>query len=221
MTASCNHPPGVIFDLDGTLADTLEDITDAANEVLSAAGLPLQPPDRIRAFVGDGVEQLMERAGDTNDSDMLARLVGGFRASYDQNYLRRTCLYPGLAPALTALARAGCPMAVLSNKPDDFTRAICDALLGEWKLVAVAGTSDHWPNKPDPTKAGLLADQMDRSPADVVFVGDSDTDIQTAQAGGMRSLAVSWGFRDRDVLLQARPDRIIDRPDELPGAILG
>ena len=144
MTASSIHrPPGIIFDLDGTLADTLEDITDAANEALSQARLPSQPPSRIRAFVGDGVEQLMERAGNTDDPDTLAQLVGGFRASYDRNYLRRTHLYPGLAPALTALQRAGCPMAVLSNKPDDFTRAIARALLGDWNFLAVAGTSDH------------------------------------------------------------------------------
>lgn len=212
--------PGVIFDLDGTLADTLQDITEAVNVSLGHFGLPAQPPDRIRAFVGDGLSQLMSRAADTNDPDRVAGLVDRFREHYGLNYLRHTRLYPGIKIAVSQLGRGGCPISVLSNKPHDFTQRICDKLLPAVSIAGVVGAGDDYPNKPDPTAALMLARQMGRAPQDVVVVGDSALDVGTARKAGMRCVAVTWGFRDRPELEAAGPDAIVDRPEDLPGAIL-
>jgi len=212
--------PGVIFDLDGTLADTLQDITDAVNAALAHADLTPQTPERVRAFVGDGLPTLIRRAAGIIEPDRIADLVERFREHYHQNYLRHTRLYPRLSEVLTALQQAGCPMAVLSNKPDDFTKAICRSLLTRWQFVACDGTCLRYPNKPDPTRARQLAGCLERPPDRVVLIGDSDVDVQTAHNAGMRSVAVTWGFRDRGDLEAAGPDSIVDRPEQLPAAVL-
>jgi len=221
MTGTEPRPPGVIFDLDGTLADTLQDLTDAVNAAMRWAGLPLHGPEVVRRYVGDGLPTLIRRAAGTDDAVRIQQLIEPFRDYYRQNYLRHTRLYPGIAAALTALQNAGCPLAVLSNKPDDFTKAMCQALLAEWRFTAFAGTSDRYPSKPDPTRALSLAAEMGRPPSEVFIVGDAPSDVATARAGGMGSVAVTWGFRDRADLQPAGPDRLVNRPDELPAAILG
>ena len=212
--------PGVIFDLDGTLADTLQDITEAVNVSLGQFGLPAQPTDRIRAFVGDGLSQLMSRAARTHDPDRVDALVAGFRAHYSLNYLRYTRLYPGIKVAVSQLRRAGCLISVLSNKPHDFTQRICDELLSAVSIAGVVGACDDYPNKPDPTAALMLARQMGCAPQDVVMVGDSAIDVETARNAGMRCVAVTWGFRDRPELEASGPDAIVDGSEDLPGAIL-
>ncbi len=219
--ANSTGAPGVIFDLDGTLADTLRDIADAVNVSVGHFGLPPLPVTRVREFVGDGLSRLMARAGDTDDPDRVTALVARFRDHYRLNYLRHTKLDPGIEDALAQLRRAGCPIGVLSNKPHDFTRCICDELLPPGSLVAAAGACDQHPQKPDPTAALLLAQRMERPPGRVVIVGDSATDLNTARNAGMRSVAVTWGFRDRPALEAANPDAIVDRPEDLPAAILG
>jgi len=221
MTGTGPRPPGVIFDLDGTLADTLADLTDAVNAAMRWGGLPLHGPEVVRTYVGDGLPVLIRRAAGTDDPQRVNELIVPFRVYYQQHYLRHTRLYPGVAAALTALQTAGCPLAVLSNKPDEFTNAMCRALLAEWRFTAFAGTSDRYPSKPDPTRALSLAAEMGRPPCEVFIVGDAPSDVATAHAGGMRSVAVTWGFRDHADLHAAGPDRIVDRPDELPAAILG
>jgi phosphoglycolate phosphatase len=216
-----DEAPGVVFDLDGTLADTLRDISDAVKVSLEHFALPVQPLERVRAFIGDGLPQLMSRAAGTNDPDRVAGLVERFRDYYSLNYLRHTHLYPGMEEAVSALRRAGCPISVLSNKPHDSTQRICNALRPAGSLDAVAGASDEYPKKPDPTAALLLAERMGRPPQRVVMVGDSAIDVQTARNAGMRCVAVTWGFRDRPELEAARPDAIVDRPEQLPLVILG
>lgn len=213
--------PGVIFDLDGTLADTLRDISDAVNVSLEHFALPAQPIERVRAFVGDGVSQLMSRAAGTEDAGQVAALVERFRDYYSVNYLRHTRLYPGMEETVSILRRARCPISVLSNKPHEFTQRICNALRPPGSLDAVAGASEDYPKKPDPTAALLLAQRMGRPPQRVVMVGDSAIDVQTARNAGMRCLAVTWGFRDRPELEAAGPDAVVDRPEQLPAVILG
>ncbi|MHC4092337.1 MAG: HAD family hydrolase [Planctomycetota bacterium] len=112
-------------------------------------------------------------------------------------------------------------MSVLSNKPDDFTNAMCRALLANWAFAAFVGTCDQHPKKPDPSRAVLLAEQMKRPPEQVVLVGDSPTDVQTGRRAGMQCVAVTWGFSDRPELEAAGPDRLVERPEGLPAAILG
>jgi len=220
MDPTTPTPPGVIFDLDGTLADTLQDLTEALNATLADEHLAPRPPEQVRSFIGDGLATLLSRAAETEDPERIAALIGRFREHYAGNYLRHTLLYAGLEAVLDALRQVGCPLAVLSNKRHDFTRWICDGLLERWPLVEAVGTRPGGPKKPDPSEALRLAERMQRSCGDVVLVGDSDTDVQTARAAGMRSVAVTWGFRDRPLLVASEPDRLVDRPEELLDAIL-
>ena len=221
MTDRNDHqPPGIIFDMDGTLANTLQDIADAVNVALGHVDLPPCSADRIRDYVGDGLSTLMGRAAGTTDPEVVTVIVDRFREHYQGNYLHHTRLYDGVDEALTTLQRAGCPMAILSNKPHDFTRAIARVLLARWRLVEVLGARPDHPKKPDPTVAISLAEQMGWPNRKVVVVGDGEADVQTARAAGMRCVAVGWGFRDRTVLEAAGADCIIDQPDQLAPALL-
>lgn len=205
----------VIFDLDGTLADTLEDITDAMNDVLAEIGREPVTPGRMRRLVGEGLPVLIERAAGIDDAKTVASLVQRYRPAYAARMLRRTRLYPGIDEALDALAGAGASMCVLSNKPHYFTEPMCDALLSRWGFVRCLGHRNDGPRKPDPAGALELAQAMTRVPQDVFFVGDSDVDVQTAHNAGMPSIAVTWGFRDRDELTAARPTHLVHRPADL------
>jgi phosphoglycolate phosphatase len=212
-------PPGILFDLDGTLADTLQDLTDAVNAALSAGGFPAHAPSRMRRYIGHRLPVMLAQASGTDDPNLIGTMVETFCFRYKENYLANTRLFPGIADVLTSLQRAGCPMAVLSNKPDDFTGLICSALLAQWPFLDFAGTRDGYPQKPDPTLACELARRMNRSPEQVIIVGDSGIDIETARRAGMRVVAVTWGLRDREELLAERPDMLIDKVEDLPAAI--
>jgi len=224
MTRDDDHPsppneprspdirPAIIFDLDGTLADTLDDITDAVNELLGAIGRPLVKTDDMRGLIGEGLPILIQRASGISDSDVIAELVDRYRPVYTSRMLRKTRLYPGIEGLLDALTAADVAMCVLSNKPHVYTLPICDALLSRWPFVRCCGHTDGYQRKPDPTKAVELAGAMGRKPCDTMFVGDSTVDIATARAAGMRSVAVTWGFRRRAELLAAEPDQLIDEP---------
>lgn len=220
MDHTNNVPPGIIFDLDGTLADTLQDIADALNHALQREGLPVHSSERVRTMIGDGLPVLMGRAAGTEEPERIATLVKHFREHYARHYLRHTRLYDGVDRALNEVQQAGCPMAVLSNKPHDFTQRICHALLEPWPLVGAIGTREGHHKKPHPAEAYALADEMRRCTRNVVIVGDADIDVRTARSAGMRSVAVTWGFGDRPSLEAAGPDRIVNCPEDLPEAIL-
>ncbi len=212
---------GVIFDLDGTLADTLDDITEAMNRILAGIDQPPVPRERMRLLIGEGLSTLMQRATGIEDENVIADLVERYRPVYSEIMLDKTRLYPGVADALDALTAAGVPIAVLSNKPDHFTVPICERLLADWPFVRFAGHREPCPRKPDPTAALDLCARMDRSPAETFLVGDSDVDIETGRNAGMTSVAVTWGFRDLDHLVSARPAHVVDRPEQLIALIAG
>ncbi len=215
-TGSFSRVNGIIFDLDGTLLDTLADVTAAANRVLTEYGFGTLTDAQMRPLVGAGLSELLAMAANTEDNELITKLVNGYRPYYAACMLERTRLYPGIADMLTALQRHNLPMAVLSNKPHEYTLPICDHYLARWPFVGILGHRPDVPRKPDPTAALELSDAMKREPETILFVGDSDVDIQTAQNAGMPSLAVTWGLRDRDHLQAASPDQIIDHADELP-----
>ena len=207
--------PGIIFDLDGTLADTLSDIATTLNHTIGKLGRPPLTIDRVRELVGDGLSTLISRASGENDPETVDALIVEFRAFYADHLLDQTELYAGWAEVLDKLAEWGIPLAVLSNKPHDFTRNICAELLERWPLVHVEGQRREYALKPDPGRALAICDMMNRSPEDVYFVGDSEVDVQTALRGRLCPIAVSWGFRDRQTLLDARAEVFIESPSEL------
>ncbi len=206
---------GLIFDLDGTLINTLEDITHAANQVLTGHGYPGLTEEQMRLLVGTGLSELLAQAANTDDTAVVRKLVDGYRPYYAQCMLDRTHLYPGISDMLNTLHDRKTPMAVLSNKPHEFTRPICEHYLARWNFVEFLGHRPNIPRKPDPTAALQLAQKLQCDPTNIVFVGDSDVDVQTAQNTGMTSVAVTWGLRDRDHLIAAKPDHLIDHPQQL------
>ncbi len=207
----------VIFDLDGTLIDSLADIASALTAALHDVGLPRPPAADVRAWIGDGARSLVERAvaGRADVDHTLAR----FRHHYRATPLAETHLYDGLPAALDAIAAPGRSFGILSNKPHDLTCVIADRLLGAWPFAAVFGHRAGIPLKPDPTSALVAADELGVTPNRCVFVGDSAVDVETARAAGMRAIAVTWGFRPRAELVAAAPDALVDRPADLPFAI--
>ncbi len=215
-----NRPPAVIFDLDGTLVDTLDDITASLNVAVAGIGKPPLDPPRVRQMVGNGLPILIQRATGITDEQELKRLIRAFRDHYLAHLLDRSRLYPGMAGTLDRLANAGCPLAVLSNKPHDATTQICAALLNAWPFVCVLGADAGHPKKPDPQGALWLANRLNRAPAAVNFIGDSGVDMQTATAAGMVPLGVTWGFRDVEELRRTGACAVLDRPEQIAPIIL-
>jgi len=194
------RPRGVIFDLDGTLADSLGDIASAMNRMLRAHGFPEHPVSAYRAFVGEGVRKLVERSLPPRTDGLRDDLLAAYEADYAQHMLDETRLFPGIPEVLDALAAAEVPVGVLSNKPDGPTRRLVDALCGRWKLRAGVGERPGVPRKPDPASALALADALAAPPQAVAFVGDTGVDMLTARAASMRPVGVLWGFRPNEVL---------------------
>jgi len=195
----------VIFDLDGTLLDTLADLADSMNRVLERNRLPQHPLEAYRYFVGDGVEMLVRRAlpFQVADDEELRRFVDEMKSEYAQRWLRRSRPYAGIPEMLTAFAAAGAAMAVLSNKPDDASQAIVKALLPEVVFQVVLGATPQRPKKPNPAAALEIADRLGIPPAEFLFMGDTAIDMQTARAAGMFPVGVLWGFRPAEELIAA------------------
>ncbi|MCC7293007.1 MAG: HAD family hydrolase [Phycisphaerales bacterium] len=205
----------LIFDLDGTLADTLADLTASVNYAMQPFAVPALTASQIRAMVGDGWSILLERASGGVAPQVQARMLDRFREHYSAHYLDRTCIYNGWDETLDGLARRGIQLAVLSNKVDEFTRAIVSRLLGRWTFAAVLGQRDDLPRKPDPAAALLLCRELGRRPDEVLLVGDSGNDVEAAHRAGMKCVGVTWGFRDESHLAAAGADFLIHHPREL------
>lgn len=194
------RPGGVIFDLDGTLADSLGDIASAMNRTLGAHGLPLHPVSAYRTFVGEGVRRLVERALPPGTEAMRDAFIAAYQADYAEHLLDETRLFAGIPEVLDRLQSAGVPVGVLSNKPDLPTRQLVDALCSRWEFRAVVGERSGVPRKPDPSAALALADALAAPPESIAFVGDTSVDMLTARAAAMRPVGVLWGFRPQEVL---------------------
>jgi len=211
----------LIFDLDGTLLDTLQDLADSANATLEAMGHPTHAVDRYRLFVGAGIRELARRMlpeDHCSEADLKKCLLE-LRVQYGARWHATTRPYPGIAEMLDALTERRLPLGVLSNKPHDFTLLTVERLLDRWRFADVLGVSDKTPPKPDPTGAFAVAAALDVTPDRVLYVGDTSTDMDTASAAGMASVGVTWGFRDEAELRAHGAQHIIHRPTDLLGLI--
>lgn len=213
-----NRPfKAVIFDLDGTLIDSLHDIADAMNRVLSANGFPTHPYDSYRTFVGKGLRNLTEMAlpVSVTDETIIKNVHLDLLTDYKRHFAEKTALYSGIEELLDALTKNSIGMAILSNKADVITQRIADKLLCSWPFALIIGTGDAIPRKPDPTGAYLCASALQVEPERCVYVGDSGIDMQTANRTGMLPVGVTWGFRSREELESHGAKVIIDHPLEL------
>jgi phosphoglycolate phosphatase len=202
----------VVFDLDGTLVDSLGDIMLHLNATLVERGFAARSRVEVGEWVGYGAEQLVTRASPR--PELVAELLARFRAHYRERPVVETRVYPELDRALDSIA-GGRTLAVLSNKPHDLTVSVVEALLGRWSFPVVAGQRAGRPHKPDPAALLEVAAELSIDPRDCVMVGDSEVDIATARAAGVRSVGVSWGLRGLDVITAARPDFLVHAPAEL------
>lgn len=192
-----------MFDLDGTLLDTLADIAAACNCLLAAHGWPQHPVAAYRRMVGNGFATLIRRAVPASvleslDDHALERLVGEGRGLYAQHLHDATVPYPGMRDVLAELARRGFALAVLSNKPDDMTQAVIARQFPAIPFARVCGGRAGMPLKPDPAGALAILHEMNVAPEECFYVGDSDVDMRTAGAAGMVPVGVSWGFRGEE-----------------------
>jgi phosphoglycolate phosphatase len=207
----------IIFDLDGTLLDTLEDLANSANRVLSEKGFPTHRLDSYRYFVGDGSARLITRAlpEDKRNDDMIQLCLAAFLKDYRRNWNVKTKPYDGIAEMLDSLSARGLKMAVLSNKPHDFTKQCATELLKNWRFEAILGQRKDVPRKPDPVGALEIAHHLGMSPLDFLFLGDSAVDMKTALAAGMFPVGACWGFRPAKELLENGARALIKRPPEM------
>ncbi len=204
---------GLIFDLDGTLVDSLSGIAESLNQALTAANLPSHPLSVIRGFIGNGARILVQRAAPAAaDEALLVTLEEAFKSAYDVGWRRGTIAYAGITAMLESLQASGHPLAVLSNKPHSFTETIVAAVFPAIRFSAVLGQRDGIPHKPDPAGALEISRILERVPKDCLIIGDSTMDLETASNAGMRAIAATWGFHDRDRLVAAGADLIADDP---------
>lgn len=207
----------VLFDLDGTLLDTLEDIARAANEVLRRLGLPPHPVGSYREFIGDGVANLFRRAVPPGQGDdaLVGRCVEGFRETYGRGWNVASRPYSGIPELLDGLVGRGLGMAVLSNKPDLFARCCVEEYLHRWPFRAVFGDREGIPRKPDPGGALDAAGRLGVPPGQVAYLGDSPVDMTTARRAGMIPIGAAWGFRPEDELRASGAAEVIAHPLDL------
>lgn len=208
-----------VFDLDGTLLNTLDDLADSTNYALSCYGYPRRTLEEVRRFVGNGVAKLIARAvPDGTGEEETARCLAVFRAHYLTNMRNKTGPYPGILSLLDRLNEAGIPVAVVSNKFDDAVKSLCHHYFGDRVPVAI-GESATVRKKPAPDSALAALDALHISADRAVYIGDSDVDIQTAKAAGMDCISVTWGFRDAHFLLANGAQRLVDTPEDLAKAL--
>lgn len=212
----------VIFDLDGTLLDTLGDLAAAGERVCAAHGWPPHTEDAYRRFVGNGIPKLVERFSPParRDADTLAATLAEFKAEYAAHMLDRTHPYPGIPALLAALARQGVQMAVYSNKDDALAGRVVAHYFGAGTFAAVHGARPGVPTKPDPQGVRALLKELGADAARTVFVGDSDVDVYTAHNAGLPCCGVLWGFRGRAELTAAGAECLAADEQELQNILL-
>ncbi len=207
----------ILFDLDGTLLDTLSDLADAANRTLDRAGLPTHGVSAYRNFVGDGSRMLITRAlpeshrTPAHIDDYLTR----FKDDYGRNWKTATRPYPGIRELLAELARRDIPRAVVTNKPHRFAEECIHHFFPDTPFQMIRGQKDHLPRKPDPATALEAADNLRVAPEECLFIGDSNVDMTTAIAAGMVPVGVAWGFRSVAELIGAGASRIVTKPQDV------
>jgi phosphoglycolate phosphatase len=209
--------PGIIFDLDGTLLDTIEDLADSMNTVLTDLGFSTHTLGAYKTFVGEGVEALIRRAlpEDQLRPELLDQCLGALREEYGRRWENKTRTYPGIPELLDHLTGLGLKMAILSNKQDYFTQIMVAGLLPRWRFDPVFGARPAVPKKPDPAGALEIAEALQIAPDYFIYLGDTGIDMKTARAAGMVPVGVLWGFRPAEELRDQGAKWLIEKPADL------
>lgn len=209
----------VIFDLDGTLANTLLDLQDAVNRALLKYGFPTHSTEEYRMFVGNGMDNLVYRAsGEIEDEQMLSKIKAEFMSYYADHSCDKTASYDGIAELLSEIKKMGLKTAVVTNKDDGAAKDMVLKLFGD-VFDIVAGHTKDFPHKPDPALTHSVMEKLGVSPRECIFLGDSGVDIKTGVNSGATPVGETWGFRDEDELRSCGAKYIIHKPADLIGII--
>ena len=207
---------GIIFDVDGTTLDTLNDLYESFNKTLKEFGMPYQSKEQIRMGVGRGSKVLVEKCTpEGTDEETKKKVESVFGRIYNENYNNTTVPYEGVVELLKTLESKGIRLAINSNKGDSFVKGLVEKNFPDISFTEVMGARDDVARKPDPQGPELIIKEMGIKKEEVMYVGDSDVDIKTAKNTGVTSVGCLWGFRDRETLENAGADIIISAPLEL------
>ena len=210
----------VIFDLDGTLLNTLDDLTDSVNFALARQGFPVRTIDEVRRFVGNGIRLLMERAVPENISDdEFDTCFKDFCDYYKAHMEDKTLPYEGINEMLESIKKQGFKTAIVTNKADFAAQDLCRRMFGD-NIDVIVGSSENRPNKPAPDGVFYALECLKSDVQNAVFVGDSDVDILTAKNASLPSIGVLWGFRDREVIEKAGAKYIVSTVSELENTLI-
>lgn len=208
----------VIFDLDGTLINSIDDLADSCNEMLIAYDFPTHTVDAYKYFVGNGVGKLVERALPADkaaDKAFYEKALAKFREIYNGKVLNKTRAYSGIRDTLAKLMEKEIPMAVCTNKPMEAAKTIINILFEPGTFQMVIGDRPGYPRKPDPTTVLEITEKLGVTPDKVVYLGDSGVDMQTAVNAGFLPVGVLWGFREKEELLENGAKLLLEKPTDL------
>lgn len=211
----------VIFDMDGTLLNTLDDISDSLNHVLATYAFPRRKTSEVRSFVGNGAAQLVKLAiPDGSSNPRYQSCLEDYCSHYQRNLQNKTRIYEGIMDLLGQLSGGGYKIAIVSNKPDEAVKELARLHFGEYVKVAI-GETEGVSRKPAPDTVLKAIEELGSTAGKTVYVGDSEVDVETARNSGIICVGVTWGYRDREVLEQNGADYIIDKPQELLKIVAG
>ena len=207
----------ILFDLDGTLLNTIDDLADAANWVCAQNGWPTFSVETYKHFVGNGIPKLVERFSpeSARTPEQLAATLAAFSARYDAHKEDKTAPYPGMAELLDTLQAEGIQTAVFSNKADEFCGKIVEHYFGKGKFTVIRGSRKGVPTKPDPAGVYALMQDIGADPKTTLFIGDSDVDILTGHNAHLPAMGVLWGFRGRAELTAVGADALAAKPEDI------
>lgn len=206
---------GIIFDLDGTLLDSIEDITNACNTMLHKHGFPTHPVDQYINWIGNGAGNLVRLSLPGSiavDGEKFRVYLDEYKNGYMQNLMVKSALYEGVPELLVFLNEYNIPMAVNTNKPHEQSVIIADHFLKPYHFKIIQGQMDDVPRKPDSAGALLIAGHLGLNPSDIVYIGDSTIDVMTSKAAGMKMIGVKWGYGTADEMKRAGCEYLIDSP---------
>ncbi len=207
----------VIFDLDGTLVNTLEDLGNSTNHILSENGFPIHTMDKYNYFIGNGIPKLIERALPESErsDEKIKKYTEQFTAYYSKHFADKSTAYDGINELRTKLKKNGIKAAVVTNKSQAMTELVIKKVFGDRAFDSVVGKREENPAKPDPKAAFIAMSELEVNPDECIFVGDSSVDILTARNCGAYPVGALWGFRTRQELENAGARLIISKPEEL------
>lgn len=212
----------VIFDLDGTILNTIDDLGNSANVILAAHGYPTHTIEQYKTFVGNGIPKLVERMLPPDVSaEEREKILAEFKQYYDLHKEDKTAPYAGILELLATLKAGGLKLCVLSNKQHYMAVQVVEHYFGAGTFDIIQGNSEQFPPKPDPTSCNAMIAQLGFAKDNILYIGDSNVDMQTAANVGLKKCGVSWGFRTIEELTAAGADYLIHTPQEIAGLALG